>query len=185
MKLLCGDWFVLGAKMARVSINIRKLLQDANIFEKKINYAIQQVLVEYVTDVVGGLASATPLGTPEDVSPFSRYYRLYELRQRVDGHRIEGGLARGNWRVVFRDDSRTVERYNKNPQDSAVAAFERMENEYKLGKPLYIVNNVKYINKLREGYSAQAPAGTIDAVMSNYQSLARYRSAFNTALAGG
>lgn len=171
--------------MARVSINIRKILQDANIFEKRINYAIQQVLVEYVTEFVGALAEATPLGTPEEASPLSRYYRLYELRQRIDGHKIEGGLARGNWRVVFRDDGRIVQRYNKNPQDSAVAAFERMENEYTLGKSLFIVNNVKYINKLRDGYSAQAPAGTIDAVMSNYVSLAKYRSTFNAALAGG
>ena len=171
--------------MARVSMDIRKLLKDLGVFEKKINYAVEQVLVEYVTEFVGALAQATPLGTPEGRSPFDAYYRLYALRQQVDGHRIEGGLARGNWRVVFRDDSRTVERYHQNPQESAIAAFERMDGDYSIGKPLYIVNNVKYMGKLLDGYSPQAPAGSIAAVMDNYRSLAKYRDTFKTALQVG
>lgn len=171
--------------MARVTMDFRKLMKDMGLFEKKITYAIQQVLIEYVTDFVGSLAEATPLGTPEDADPLGRYYRMYQLRQKLEGHRIEGGLARGNWRVVFRDDARVVQRYHQDPQQSVVAAFERMDGEYILGKPLRIVNNVNYINKLREGYSPQSPAGTIDAVISSYMSLAKYRSVFTSALSGG
>jgi hypothetical protein len=171
--------------MARVSINVRKILRDTVVFEKKINYAIQQVVIEYVTDFVRSLSDATPLGNPEERDPFSRYYKLYELRRFKEGHRIEGGLARGNWRVTFRDGvTGIVQNYDKSPEDTAIRAFERMDGEYTLNKPVYIVNNVKYINKLRDGYSPQAPAGTIDAVMQNYQSLAKYRNIFNSALQG-
>ena len=171
--------------MARVSMNIRELLRDLGVFEKKINYGIEQVLVEYVTDAVRSLSEATPLGNPEERDPFSRYYRLYALRQQIEGHRIEGGLARGNWRVTFRDGvTGVVQQYDKDPQMTGIRAFERMDGEYKLGSPIYIINNVKYIGKLREVYSPQAPAGSIDAVMENYRSLGKYRSIFNAALSG-
>lgn len=169
----------------RVSIDVRKILKDLKVFEKKINYAIEQVVIEYVTDFVFDLAKATPLGNPEERDPMSRYYKLYELRNKIDGYRIQGGLARGNWRVAFREGTNyVVQQYNDNPSNTSDAAFAKMDDNYKLGKPIYIVNNVKYINKLREGYSPQAPAGTIDAVMDNYRSLTKYRNIFKNALAG-
>ena len=169
--------------MAGVKIIVRKLLSDLGVFEKKVNYAVEQVLTRYVSDFVGGLSAATPLGTPEDKDPMSKYYKLYALRNRVEGHRIEGGLARGNWRVTFRDGVTGItQNYDKSPLETEDRAFDRMANEYRFGRPLYIVNNVKYINLLRDGYSPQAPEGVIDGVANQYKSLAGYRNIFQAAL---
>lgn len=151
--------------------NIKKLSLD-------LKSALEEAVSDYVTEFVTTLSDKTPLG---DVDT---HLKLYQLRNRLEGFRIQEGLARGNWRVTFRDGATSViNNYETTPGEAGARAFDRIQ-EYTLGRPIYIINNAPYIGRLNEGYSKQAPAKYIEAVTSSFLNWGRYSERVKAIIGG-
>lgn len=163
-------------------IDVRSLNKDLEKFRKQMDESAREVIADYIFDFMHSLAQSTPVGNT--APPPEGYLRLYELRQRYQGLRIQEGYAMGNWRVTFRPTGSAVAVYETNPEVIAVKAFERITDSYKLGSPIYIVNNAPYINRLNEGYSQQAEAGFIDAIVQQYRTFGKYTNKFNQLMKG-
>lgn len=87
---------------------------------------------------------------------------------------VDEGRARSNWQVaVDAAPTGTVEAYSPGKEGStgganareAIAQAERAIAQYVGGKPtsaIHITNNLPYIRRLNDGWSAQAPAAFVE-----------------------
>lgn len=80
---------------------------------------------------------------------------------------VDTGRARGNWLASVNN---TILDAVKNKVPSASAAIKAGSDKIKTATSMkyptiYIQNNLPYIERLNEGYSAQAPAKFVDAVI--------------------
>jgi hypothetical protein len=85
---------------------------------------------------------------------------------------VDTGRARSNWVAeIGAPASGVVEPYAlNNPSGSAQAAIAQAQavvGGYKTGQEIHITNNLDYIGKLNEGWSAQAPAGFVQSAVLN------------------
>lgn len=72
---------------------------------------------------------------------------------------VDSGLARNNWLVSSGDNSgETRATESKAGTDSRNAII---EHTYTLGGKALLFNNLPYIERLEDGYSAQAPVGMV------------------------
>lgn len=157
-----------------ISIDVSKVSKDLKKYDMALREAIEELMADFITSFVTDLSKATPLGNVK------KHYNLYVLRNKLEGHKIKAGLARGNWRVVFRNGvTGIVQNYYSNGGQSGADAFERMMEGYTLGKKIYIINNTSYIDKLNEGYSKKAPAGYIDSIVKAYSDFGKYKKRLN------
>lgn len=76
---------------------------------------------------------------------------------------VDTGRARGNWNVsVGQIDSTVKEEGFPSPQD-ALSAGQTTIGQWRLGSGvIFIANSLPYIQRLEDGYSAQAPNGMIE-----------------------
>jgi hypothetical protein len=82
---------------------------------------------------------------------------------------VAEGRARGGWDVA-RDEPPESESGRVDPDGSAtLAAAGREVALIDAPAKTWVVNNVPYIRRLNDGWSQQAPAGFVDAIMSKYQ----------------
>lgn len=98
---------------------------------------------------------------------------------------VDTGRARSNWRVsIGSPDSDIVEPYSPGKKGStsaqntqaALGHAQTVIARYTDGGTIWITNNVKYIGRLNEGYSAQAPAQFVEqSVQTAVASLKRKR----------
>jgi len=83
---------------------------------------------------------------------------------------VDTGRARSNWIVSIGQPSGTSKPTPVDPGTGANEALEQGRGEiggYKLGRGgIFITNNVVYIVRLDNGYSAKAPAGMTAAALS-------------------
>jgi len=102
----------------------------------------------------------------KDLVLLTRWVGLEALRKIVLRTPVDTGRARGNWQMsqaspIERELDRTdlsqdgIDTVTKGQQDLG---------ELKPFTPIFIVNNVPYINELENGHSSQAPAGTMVAL---------------------
>ena len=79
---------------------------------------------------------------------------------------VDTGRARYNWLVkVGQPDTRVLDTPGSKSQGTRDALTQGREatSGYKLGDSgIYITNNLPYIERLNNGYSAQAPAGMVE-----------------------
>lgn len=79
---------------------------------------------------------------------------------------VDEGTARGNWFATVSAPRRSADEKVKDPSGSnritqnAAAMSARLS-----GQAIYITNNLPYIKRLNEGWSAQAPAGYVEAAV--------------------
>lgn len=84
---------------------------------------------------------------------------------------VDTGWARANWipeiGTPFEGTAGTREAAEAGNVDVATQQFgiARIATGYKLGPPIYITNNVPYIETLNEGSSSQAPAAFVQAAI--------------------
>lgn len=87
---------------------------------------------------------------------------------------VDTGRARSNWLVSLDSQNEAVtEAYSPGTKGStggsnatsAIAQGQAMIGGYKGGSTIYISNNLPYIQRLNDGWSAQAPAGYIEAAV--------------------
>lgn len=74
---------------------------------------------------------------------------------------VDTGRARGNWQVsTARSITSEINRLDQNG-GSTISLGQSRINTRPRGATIYICNNVPYIQRLNDGYSAQAPAGFV------------------------
>jgi len=74
---------------------------------------------------------------------------------------VKTGRARGNWHLQSSLDTSTTYQLEA-PSGISISAA----SSYKIGKIIYLVNNLEYIVHLDDGSSLQAPSGITPAVIS-------------------
>ena len=71
---------------------------------------------------------------------------------------VDTGQARGNWRVsVGMVDKKTDQTQDRSGQGSITKGIATIQSGGGIGKVVYICNSLKYIEKLNNGWSMQAP----------------------------
>ena len=71
---------------------------------------------------------------------------------------VDTGQARGNWRVsVGVVDKKTDQTQDRSGQGSISKGIATIQSGGGIGKVVYISNSLKYIEKLNNGWSMQAP----------------------------
>lgn len=78
---------------------------------------------------------------------------------------VDTGRARSNWQVEI--DSPAKGTVDPVGAAEALARAEAKVQESKPGSTIHITNNLPYIGRLNEGWSAQAPAGFVETAVLN------------------
>jgi len=99
---------------------------------------------------------------PKNTSATASEAALRVLSVVVPATPVDTGRARGNWQTsigspIYNETTRV----DKSGRAEIAAAAGRLRAKPP-GATIYITNNVPYIGRLNDGYSAQAPAGFIE-----------------------
>jgi hypothetical protein len=79
---------------------------------------------------------------------------------------VDTGRARGNWNVSVGRIDDTVYSSNFPGPSEALAQGQMTIGKWKLGSGvIFIANSLPYIQRLEDGYSAQAPSGMVQFAM--------------------
>ena len=123
-------------------------LNDLDSFAKRMDKRadhIDSTAVQVVREVVRNMGPALGYSTPVDTS-----------------------RARANWQAAINTAPTNVlyQEPDKPPSPEtgaqlAIRSLDAAAALYKRGQTVYIANNVRYINRLNAGHSAQAPAGFV------------------------
>lgn len=90
------------------------------------------------------------------------------LQQVVVATPVDTGQARGNWRVsVGMVDKKTDQTEDKSGQGSISKGIATIQSGGGIGKVVYISNSLKYIEKLNDGWSMQAPKNFMQIAFMN------------------
>jgi hypothetical protein len=76
---------------------------------------------------------------------------------------VDTGRARSNWRAAL--GGPFTKQLDETSATGAIGQAESVINGRGPGQTIYISNNVPYIRRLNEGWSAQAPAGFVEDAM--------------------
>lgn len=81
---------------------------------------------------------------------------------------VDTGRARSNWLVALDAPRRdVVESYGpEGAADAATAEGSAIISNYRNGQAIYLTNNLAYIGRLNDGWSAQAPAGFVETAVA-------------------
>lgn len=111
----------------------------------------------------------------ENVNRIVRTVALVADRELVLGTPVDTGRARSNWIVSLgtpvtqeREPYSAGEKLGINEANNASSAMGQAQEEIARRRPgtdIYISNNVGYIGRLNDGWSAQAPSGFIQAAI--------------------
>jgi hypothetical protein len=150
------------------SAKLNDLEDTITKLKKNVTLAARDVIANYAYDLTYELSEATPLGN------VTKYYSYYVSRYRRYNLRIQEGFAKGNWRVVLIGGvSNYVQSYESDDFDVAQKAYDRIQDEYRIGRPVYIVNNAPYLNHIK-GFDTQ----TLTQIFKTYQYNEKYREKF-------
>jgi len=114
------------------------------------------------------------ISTERNVNEVVRRVGLVAHRELVFSTPVDTGRARSNWVVdLVAPTEATFAPFAPGEQGStgaanaqaALAAGETVINRREPGQDLFLSNNLPYIGRLNEGYSAQAPAGFVEAAL--------------------
>jgi hypothetical protein len=98
----------------------------------------------------------------EDEDDFSKKVAGEMLQRVVVATPVDTGQARGNWRVnVGSVDTSTTETTDRSGQGTISKGIATIQAGGGLGKVVYISNSLRYIERLNNGWSMQAPANFV------------------------
>lgn len=155
--------------MVEMNVFGRQVKQTASDFPTRVNRTI--------TQLAGGILQALVSATPVDTGHARANWQVgvgFPIEDEL-GATVRTGPARDARGRFIRGpaNSSTVER-------SAAATIEAGKSTLSLRqpeRPIFITNNVPYIERLNEGWSAQAPAGfvqlAIQSALSRFQGLVK------------
>lgn len=75
---------------------------------------------------------------------------------------VDTGRARSNWQVELGQAAQGVVDVPDKSGQSAISQGKRVIDTYKSGTSINLTNNLPYIERLNDGWSAQAPAGFVE-----------------------
>jgi hypothetical protein len=85
----------------------------------------------------------------------------------VHGTPVDTGRARANWFAELGAPHKgTTEQVSPSGAE-AIAAAAVVIDQYKSGQTIHLTNNLAYITRLNDGWSAQAPAGFVQTAILN------------------
>jgi hypothetical protein len=104
-------------------------------------------------------------GVEPGVDDIVRKYALIANQTVVMATPVDTGRARANWQVsigapVSGSLASTEPQTTLNQNKSSIGAFRASS-----GQELYLQNNLPYIERLNQGWSAQAPAGFVEKAL--------------------
>ncbi len=103
---------------------------------------------------------------PEQVMLVQKKMALETLRRIVMKTPVDTGRARGNWQTTI-DTVPDAEKFSGNPVGDGA-------NIITASQPfvaIYISNNLPYIERLEDGYSAQAPNGMVGLTIEELRTM--------------
>jgi len=122
---------------------------------------------------------------PERVDRVVRETALICDRDLVLGTPVDTGRARSNWQVsVGVGETEAIPAYAEGDAGStgaanaqaALAQGQAAIGSRQPGQSIFITNNLPYIGRLNDGYSAQAPAGFVQVAVQNAVEFVRNRA---------
>ena len=110
----------------------------------------------------------------EDADDFSKKVAGEMLQKVIVATPVDTGQARGNWRVnVGSVDTSTTETTDRSGQGTINKGIATIQAGGGIGKIVYISNSLRYIERLNNGWSMQAPANfvglTFQSVVNKYK----------------
>ena len=94
----------------------------------------------------------------KDADKFTKRIAGEMLQQVVVATPVDTGQARGNWRVsVGVLDKKTDQTQDRSGQGSISKGIATIQSGGGIGKVVYISNSLRYIERLNNGWSMQAP----------------------------
>lgn len=75
---------------------------------------------------------------------------------------VDTGHARANWQVGIEEPPTEELSEEDTSGQATIARAAAVLSTRRSGQAIYIANNVKYLQRLNEGWSAQAPAGFVE-----------------------
>lgn len=110
----------------------------------------------------------------EDADSFSKKVVGEMLQKVVVETPVDTGQARGNWRVnVGSVDTSTTDATDQSGQGTISKGIATIQAGGGLGKIVYISNSLRYIERLNNGWSMQAPVNfvglTFQSVVNKYK----------------
>ena len=110
----------------------------------------------------------------EDADDFSKKVAGEMFQKIVVATPVDTGQARGNWRVnVGSVDTSITETTDRSGQGTISKGIATIQAGGGLGKIVYISNSLRYIERLNNGWSMQAPANfvglTFQSVVNKYK----------------
>lgn len=122
-------------------MNVQSFNVDLEKFAKATDLELETVVRKVAFDLYKGITQKTPVDT---------------------------GRAKGNWNIGLGTiDSSVNQSATSTPQGQV--GFANLPREGAGKRPIYITNNLPYINKLENGSSKQAPTGMVALTMSSIQ----------------
>lgn len=104
----------------------------------------------------------------KDADKFTKRIAGEMLQQVVVATPVDTGQARGNWRVsVGVLDKKTDQTQDRSGQGSISNGIATIQSGGGIGKVVYISNSLKYIEKLNNGWSMQAPKNFMQIAFAN------------------
>jgi hypothetical protein len=124
-------------------------------------------------DLFDAIITKAPVGNPS-IWDGRAVGKKYPPRKPPSGY--VGGRSRGNWQIsVSAPGNKTVETFETGAQTGTppgpqleTAAFAGMAKA-KFGQTIWIYNNVRYIKRLEDGWSTQAPAGMVAISIAEFE----------------
>ena len=104
----------------------------------------------------------------EDADDFSKKVAGEMLQRVVVATPVDTGQARGNWRVnVGSVDTSTTEATDRSGQGTISKGIATIQAGGGIGKVVNISNGIRYIARLNDGYSMQAPKNFVQISFMN------------------
>jgi len=95
----------------------------------------------------------------ETANKVKRVVAMGVLQQLIQTTPVDTGRAKSNW---WTDTSKTwIEQAADNGASANAQGLSVSQRDIKLETSIYITNNLPYIQRLEDGWSAQAPAGFV------------------------
>jgi hypothetical protein len=121
----------------------RDVVDAASMLVRRVAFAIDRQLV-----------MSTPVGNPD-------------LWKRPAPKGYVGGRARANWIPTLNVPATAAVEKRDKAGAATMALLAPVTADFKLGDQIWLSSNIKYIQRLNEGHSTQAPAGFVELAIQS------------------
>lgn len=137
---------------------------DTADLEKSIDTYVDlltKALKNSVTQVMVGTANAVVENTP--VGDNEKHFKLYKMRQRVEGWEPDPGMLMANWSFALNATDGVFDSTARDEQgDHVTNLIKEVMMSYKIGDSILAINKTPYARRINDGQSKeQQPQGML------------------------